>query len=94
MVALSQNHDAVVWVTFNFQHYKAETIYEGGSAVPWAGPHEHSVMVYGFQGNSFLIWNPWDQADYGAAYIGRASVPMSVFDGAYSTYGDMAVILR
>jgi hypothetical protein len=84
----------VVWVTWNFRQVASTSINMGGDVVPWAGDDEHSVLVYGFQGTSFMIWNPWNQNSYGAQYIGGAAVPMNVFDGAYSTYDDMAVVLN
>jgi uncharacterized protein YvpB len=88
------NHPAVAWVTFNFQEYAATLIQQGADTVPWAGDHEHAVLVYGFAGSSFLIWNPWDVNAGTAAYTGVAAVPMTTFDGAYSTYSDMAVVLQ
>jgi len=91
--AVEENHPAVAWVTFDWRHYLATTICAGGDCFPWAGNHEHGVAVIGIGANSVLIMNPL-RASTGFPYTGEAWVPMAVFDSAYSTYGDMAVILN
>ncbi|HUY54722.1 MAG TPA: hypothetical protein VMV23_06155 [Candidatus Nanopelagicaceae bacterium] len=91
--AVEDNHPAVAWVTFDWLPYKATTICAGGDCFPWAGNHEHGVAVIGIGANSVLIMNPL-RASSGFPYTGEAWVPMAVFDNAYSTYGDMAVILN
>ena len=91
--AVEENHPAVAWVTFDWRPYTATTICAGGNCFPWAGNHEHGVAVIGIGANSVLIMNPL-RASSGFPYTGEAWVPMAVFDSAYSTYGDMAVILN
>ncbi|MHB1892594.1 MAG: C39 family peptidase [Candidatus Dormibacteria bacterium] len=91
--AVEDNHPAVAWVTFDWRHYTATTICAGGDCFPWAGNNEHGVAVIGIGANSVLIMNPL-RASSGFPYTGKAWVPMAVFDSAYATYGDMAVIIN
>ncbi len=94
-VYLEEGHPVQAWVTFNFQHYNPVYLTNGRNTWPWVGPHEHSVMVVGVGVNAILIDNPWDHADYGAAYTGPLQwVPLATFEGAYSSFGDMAVVLN
>lgn len=93
-VDVEDNHPAVVWVTFTFQRFASTTICAQGDCFPWAGGHEHAVTVIGLGVNSVLIDNPWPNSSQGARYYGSSVwVPMSVFDAAYATYGDMAVVI-
>jgi len=85
------NHPAVVWITSNWNPYSAQNIQQGADVVPWAGPHEHTVTVYGFSGNSFLVMNPWPT---GGRYTGVTWIPMSTFDASYATFSDMAVVIN
>jgi len=91
---VEEGHPAVVWVTFNFQHYNAIPLSNGSSSWPWAGPHEHAVTILGVNpyNQTVLIYNPWNRG--GGTYPGGNWVPMSVFESAYSTYWDMAVVLK
>ena len=92
---VEQGHPVQTWVTFNFQHYNPVYLTNGRNTWPWVGPHEHSVMVVGIGVNEVLIDNPWPTYDYGAAYAGADQwVPISVFEGAYSSFGNMAVVLK
>ena len=93
---IEENHPVVVWVTFDFVHYNASWYRDyAGNMIPWAGPHEHSVVVIGVGVNSVLINNPWPSDTFGAQYAGQnVWVPMSVFEASYSTYNDMAVVLN
>ncbi len=92
---LEEGHPVQAWVTFNFQHYTPIILSNGHDSWPWVGPHEHSVMVVGIGVDAILIDNPWDQADYGAAYSGPLRwVPLATFEGAYSSFDQMAVVLK
>ena len=93
---VEENHPVVVWVTFDFQHYNPSWYRDyAGQSIPWAGPHEHSVLVLGVGVNSVLIDNPWPNSNFGSEYWGQNRwVPMSTFEAAYSTYNDMAVVLN
>ncbi len=93
---VENNHPVVVWVTFDFYHYNATWYRDSaGQQIPWAGPHEHSVLVLGVGVNSVLIDNPWPSDTFGARYAGQnVWVPMSTFESVYSTFNDMAVVLN
>ena len=92
---VEEGYPVQAWVTFDFQPYQAVTLSNGRDSWPWAGPHEHSVLVIGVGVDSVLIDNPWAQADYGAQYPGADQwVPMSTFQAAYATYFDMALVLN
>lgn len=92
---VEENHPVVAWVTFDFQHYTATYLSNGRDSWPWAGPHEHSVLVVGVGVNAVLIDNPWPADTFGAKYGGQNQwVPMSVFESAYSTYNNMAVVFN
>ncbi len=94
-VYLEQGHPVQAWVSFNFQHYTPTYLSNGQATWPWAGPHEHSIMVVGIGVNSVLIDNPWNQPVAGMPYTGASRwVPLSTFEGAYASYGDMAVVLN
>ncbi|MGC8474640.1 MAG: C39 family peptidase, partial [Candidatus Dormibacteria bacterium] len=91
---VEEGHPVQAWVTFDFQPYAPVTLTNGRDSWPWAGPHEHSVLVIGVGVNSVLIDNPWNNSDFGAQYPGADQwVPMSVFQAAYATYFDMAVVI-
>ncbi|MHB1575706.1 MAG: C39 family peptidase [Candidatus Dormibacteria bacterium] len=92
---LEEGHPVQAWVSFNFQHYTPTFLSNGHDSWPWAGPHEHSVMVVGIGVNAILIDNPWDQTSSGAPYTGPLRwVPLATFEGAYSSYAQMAVVLN
>lgn len=93
---IEENHPVVVWVTFDWQHYTASWYRDNaGQEIPWAGPHEHSVLVIGVGVNAVLIDNPWPSDTFGAEYAGQnVWVPMSTFESVYSTFNDMAVVLN
>jgi uncharacterized protein YvpB len=78
-------HPAVTWTTFDWQvrARKDYTAYDGAS-IPYAGPDEHTVVVVGVNSGQVLVNDP----DRGQYWISRAQ-----FEGAFSVYGDMAVIL-
>ncbi len=91
---VEEGHPVQAWVTFDFQPYAPVTLSNGRDSWPWAGPHEHSVLVLGVGVNSVLIDNPWNNSNFGAQYPGADQwVPMSVFQAAYATYFDMAVVI-
>jgi uncharacterized protein YvpB len=93
---IEQGHPAVVWVTFDFRHYNAVALHGHGTSWPWAGAHEHAVTIRGVNltNHSVLIDNPWNKRGFGGAYMGVNWVPMSLFQRAYSTYWNMAVVLQ
>ncbi len=92
---VEEGHPVQAWVTFDFQPYSAVILGNGRDSWPWAGSHEHSVLVLGVGVNSVLIDNPWDNTEFGAQYPGADQwVPMSVFQAAYATYFDMALVIR
>ncbi len=91
---IEDHHPVVAWVTFNFRPYTARTILAHGARVPWAGPHEHAVLVVGIGANAVRIWNPWPNRLWGARYPGETWIPMATFVASYRTYGDMAVVLQ
>ncbi len=92
---VEEGYPVQAWVTFDFQPYSAVILGNGRDSWPWAGPHEHSVLVLGVGVNSVLIDNPWDNTEFGAQYPGADQwVPMSVFQAAYATYFDMALVIR
>lgn len=92
---VEEGHPVQTWVTFNFEHYTPVWLSNGRNTWPWVGPHEHSVMVVGIGVNEVLVDNPWPTADYGAAYVGADHwVPMGVFESAYASFNDMAVVLN
>ncbi|MGH7640285.1 MAG: C39 family peptidase [Candidatus Dormibacteria bacterium] len=91
-----ENHPSVAWVTFDFTHQNAHTVCAEGDCFPYAGPDGHAVVVIGVGADSVLIDNPWGPpwARFNGRYEGQdVWVPMSVFEAAYSSYGDMAVVL-
>ena len=91
---VEQGHPVQTWVSFNFQHYNPVYLTNGVDTWPWVGPQEHSVLVVGIGVNEVLIDNPWPTAVPGSAYVGPDQwVPMSIFEGAYSSFNDMAVVL-
>lgn len=71
------------------------------NAGTFASPPEKAVIYAGGrttfapgQVDALVIDNPWPTANYGAAYAGADQwVPISVFEGAYSSLGDMALVL-
>lgn len=94
---IAEGHPVIAWITFNFQHYASETIGNSQNSWPWAGPHEHCVLVVGVNrtNNTVLLYNPWSIAnEYGVAYPGANWVPEATFQSAYATFHDMAVVLR
>jgi serine protease len=91
---VENNHSAVAWITFDFQPRTSITICAQGDCFPWAGNDQHAVTIVGIGANDVLILNPWDLGGFGGGYLGESWVPMSVFDAAYATYGDMAVVLK
>lgn len=38
--------------------------------------------------------NPWNLTGFGGQYLGEPWVPLSVFEAAFATYDDMAVVLN
>ena len=91
---IEEGYPVQAWVTFDFQPHTAVILTNGHDSWPWAGPDEHSVLVIGVGVDSVLIDNPWNKAKPGVQYPGADQwVPMSVFEAAYNTYLDMAVVI-
>ena len=82
--AVMTGHPAVAWVT---NTYRAEPLATwrawDGAAVSYS-LREHAVTVIGVTPSQVLLNDPW---------YGQRWHPRSEFEAAYSTFGDMAVVL-
>jgi uncharacterized protein YvpB len=91
---IEADHPVVAWVTTDFHYFPSITIGAQGDQFPWAGSVEHAVLVIGIGANSVLVWNPEPNPRAGLTHTGKSWMPMSTFEAAYATYGDMAVVLK
>lgn len=81
-----RGHPAVVWVDFRWRYVRAGWyVAYDGRRVPYAGPHEHAVVVTGVDGGRVAVNDPWR---------GRYTLSEAAFEAGYRTYGEMAVVIR
>jgi uncharacterized protein YvpB len=86
--AVLTNHPAVAWISFDYRFHAAGRLLTwDGQWVQYEGPIEHAVTVIGVSQDSVLIDNPWPS-------LGQSWVSKSVFEAAYGTFHDMAVVLQ
>jgi uncharacterized protein YvpB len=86
--AVLTSHPAVAWISFDYRFHPAGRLLTwDGQWVQYEGPIEHAVTVVGVNQDSVLIDNPWPS-------LGQSWVSKSVFEAAYGTYHDMAVVLQ
>jgi len=78
-------HPVVAWITSDWSH-RGTSYWRAfdGRRVPWAGPAEHAVAVVGVSSSAVYVYNPVS----GAQWVSRKT-----FEGAYSTYSDMVVVI-
>ena len=83
--ALVAGHPVIAWVTSDYQRNAVGTWKAwDGSTVTYT-PREHAVLVIGVTPTEVLINDPW----WGTIWRTRAA-----FEAAYSTLGDMAVVIE
>jgi uncharacterized protein YvpB len=83
--AVLAGHPVVAWVTYRWVVlHRQDYVAFDGRTIPYAGPGEHAVTVVGVDSNRVLINNPWSGPEW---------ISKSVFERAFATYDDMAVIL-
>jgi uncharacterized protein YvpB len=86
--AILTNHPVVAWVAFDWQYHSPGSMLTwDGQQVQYEGPIEHAVTLIGVNQNSVLVNNPWPAN-------GQQWVSKSVFEPAYATYHDMAVVIQ
>ncbi len=86
--AILTNHPVVAWVAFDWRYHRPGSMLTwDGQWVQYEGPIEHAVMLIGVNQGSILVNNPWPAN-------GQQWVSKSVFEGAYATYHDMAVVIQ
>ena len=79
-------HPVVAWVTYQWvSAQRSDYTAFDGKVIPYAGPVEHAVTVVGVTSTDVIINNP----DFGREVISK-----SVFEASYSTYNNMAVVLK
>ena len=83
--AVLTGHPAVAWVTYQWvSAQRSDYVAFDGRTIPYAGPVEHAVTVVGVSSTTVYINDP----DFG-----QYPVPKPVFEAAYATYNQMAVVL-
>jgi len=82
--AVMSGHPAVTWVTNTYRAEPLATWRAWDGAVVSYTLREHAVTVIGVTPSQVLLNDPW----YGQRWHAR-----SEFEAAYSTFGDMAVVL-
>lgn len=83
--AILAGHPVVAWVTFGWVvPQRSDYVAYDGRTIPYAGPVEHAVTVTGVDATHVYINNP---------DTSREVVSKGVFEAAYGTYNDMAVVL-
>jgi len=83
--AILAGHPVVVWVTYQWViPQRADYTALDGRVIPYAGPVEHAVTVVGVTPTEVYVNNP----DSGPEVVSKA-----VFEAAYATYNQMAVVL-
>jgi uncharacterized protein YvpB len=86
--AILTNHPVVAWVAFDWRFHPAGSMLTwDGQTVQYEGPIEHAVTLVGVNQDSVLVDNPWPAN-------GQQWVSKSVFEAAYATYHDMAVVIQ
>jgi uncharacterized protein YvpB len=84
--AVLSGHPVVAWVTYNWlPATRSDYTAFDGRVIPYAGPIEHAVTVVGVTPTTVVINNP---------DVGREVIAKSLFEAAYATYNNMAVILQ
>jgi uncharacterized protein YvpB len=83
--AVLGGHPVVAWVTYEWANVQRSdyTAYDG-RMIAYVGPFEHAVTVIGVTPTQVYVNNP----DFGLEVI-----PRSLFESAYATFNNMAVIL-
>jgi uncharacterized protein YvpB len=83
--AVLAGHPVVAWVTYQWvSAQRSDYVAFDGRTIPYAGPVEHAVAVVGVTSTSVYINDP----DFGQYQVSKA-----VFEAAYATYNQMAVVL-
>jgi len=83
--AVLAGHPVVAWVTYQWvSAQRSDYVAFDGRTIPYAGPVEHAVTVVGVTSTTVYINDP---------DLGQYQVPKSVFEAAYATYNQMAVVL-
>jgi uncharacterized protein YvpB len=86
--AILTNHPVVAWVAFDWVFHPAGSMVTfDGQTAQYEGPIEHAVTLVGVSQDSVLVDNPWPAN-------GQQWVSKSVFEAAYATYHDMAVVMQ
>jgi uncharacterized protein YvpB len=82
---LLDGHPAIVWITYQWvAARRSDYVAFDGTAVPYAGPVEHSVTLAGVDSTGVLVNDP---------EAGQYWIPKSTFESVYQTYNQMAVVL-
>jgi len=83
---LLSGHAVVAWVSFDWSwNHTTQYVAFDGATVPFGSPLEHAVTMYGVTRGYVLVNNPWH------GY--RQWISKRRFEAAYSTFGNMAVVL-
>jgi uncharacterized protein YvpB len=84
--AIRDGHPVVAWVTYHWVSAKRrDYVSFDEKTIPYAGPVEHAVTVYGVTADDVYINDPWN---------GRERVSRQTFETSFATYNHMAVILQ
>jgi len=83
---LLRGHPVVAWVSFDWRwHANSHYTAFDGRDVQFGAPYEHVVTLVGVTTDAVLVNNPW---------TGQEWHSKSTFEAAYSTFNQMAVVLR